>query len=157
MKNLVKKKSSKNLIKLVTNPTMSFNTTVVPDDEESSVMDNFDYDDLCSNVSATAGFRYDPFVCNRYIRCNHGYAQKFICYKNTAWDIEKNMCLWANEVKCGDRQMVDDEKLLGKNDSDEKMKKNGTRTTKSTTIATTALKLNSTIKNLLNNITLSKI
>lgn len=98
-------------------------TTTTTSTAASEEVAEFDYDDLCVNVSSTAGFRDDPFICNRYIRCNHGYAQKFICSKNTAWDVEKKMCLWLSEVKCEDRELVTDEELLGKNDSDDKMKK----------------------------------
>lgn len=92
-----------------------------------------DYDDFCDNTTATAFFREDPFICNKYIRCNHGYAQRFKCAKSTAWDIKKRMCLWAQYVKCGKRQLITDAKLLGKDDTDESMKRNGTRYTKPVT------------------------
>ena len=92
--------------------------------EETSTID---YDEFCDNTTATAFFREDPFICNKYIRCNHGYAQRFKCAKSTAWDVKTKQCLWAQHVKCGKRQLITNEKLLGKNDSDESMKRNGTR------------------------------
>lgn len=102
----------------------------------SSSEETFDYDDLCSNITHIAYFRDDPFICNKYIRCNHGYAQKFKCYRDTAWDIARKTCLWVNNVECGERQLVDPS-LLGENDPDESMKHNGTRKTRTTRTTTT--------------------
>lgn len=107
------------------------------------IVEKFDYDDLCSNITQIAYFRDDPFVCNKYIRCNHGYAQKFKCYRDTAWDIIRKTCLWVNNVDCGERQILDDD-LLGENDPDESMKHNGTRKIK-TTITTTSPKAITTL------------
>ena len=112
----------------------------------------FDYDELCENITIATSFREDPYICNKYIRCNHGYAQKFKCSKDTAWDIERKICLWVQHVNCGDRQLLSDEKMLGENDSDESMKRNGTRTTRSTTTTTkttTTTTTTTTIKTLL--------
>jgi hypothetical protein len=105
---------------------------------ESNATDEFDYNELCGDNRTTAtAFREDPFICNRYIRCNHGYAQKFKCFKGTAWDLERKICMWAEYVNCDSRVYVTDEELLGDNDSDEKVKHNVTRTTtlKTTTLA----------------------
>lgn len=113
---------------------------------DSDSEDKFDYDDLCSNITQIAYFRDDPFICNKYIRCNHGYAQKFKCYRDTAWDIKRMTCLWVNNVDCGERQLVDPG-LLGENDPDESMKHNGTRktrTTRTTTTTTTTTTISTT-------------
>lgn len=115
----------------------SSNETKTSSQEDTSE-EKFEYDDLCSNITHIAYFRDDPFICNKYIRCNHGYAQKFKCYRDTAWDIARKTCLWVNNVECGERQLVEDN-LLGENDPDESMKHNGTRKTKTTRTTTTTI------------------
>jgi hypothetical protein len=92
----------------------------------------FNYNELCENSTTITSFIEDPFICNRYIRCNHGLAQKFKCSLNTAWDLEKKICLWTESVNCGSRVYVDDDDLLGDNDSDELVKLNITTKTSTT-------------------------
>ncbi len=133
---------------VVTNP---------PKKPSSNEDDNdLDYDEFCANTTLTTSFREDPFICNKYIRCNHGYAQKFKCSKDTAWDISTKQCLWVHYVECGSRQYVSDEQVLGENDSDESMKHNATRTTRTTRTTTTKSTTLSTIKSTLSKSSLSK-
>ena len=101
---------------------------------------SFDYDEICKNETMPTQFIEDPFICNRFIRCNHGLAQKFKCSINTAWDIERKLCLWVDSVNCGSRIYVSDFELLGENDPNEITRRN--TTTRITTIAYTT---NSTI------------
>ncbi len=104
--------------------------------ERNATEDEFDYNELCGdNTTTPTGFRDDPFICNRYVRCNHGYAQKFKCSKGTAWDCERKICLWAEYVNCDSRVYVTDEQLLGEDDSDDKVRYNVTRTTTKKTSA----------------------
>ena len=105
--------------------------------ENEDDYDAYAYDTLCANLTVATSFREDPYVCNKYIRCNHGYAQKFKCSKNTAWDKEKKMCNWVETVECGARELYSDEKLLGENDSDASLKNRTTLTTRTTTTSTT--------------------
>jgi hypothetical protein len=84
----------------------------------------FDYDQLCENETQTTSFRQDPFICNKYVRCNHGFAQKFKCHRHTAWNVQQRLCLWIPYVNCERRLLILDERLLGPNDSDESMKLN---------------------------------
>jgi hypothetical protein len=86
----------------------------------------FDYHSLCDGQAI---FLADPFVCNRYLRCNHGYAQKFKCSRSTAWDDAKRLCLWTSLVTCGERVYVSNHALLGDDDA--------TKTTTTTTTTTT--------------------
>jgi hypothetical protein len=102
------------------------------DEDSIEMLNKIDYDQLCDNK--TASLRDDPFVCNKFIRCNHGWAQKFKCAKNTAWDATNNECIWIDQVDCGDRTLITDERLLGENDSDQSMKRNGTKPIITTTI-----------------------
>lgn len=117
-----------------TEPNKVKNTTLADDDQEEED-DGFDFNQLCINATADDAFRDDPFICNRYVRCNFGSAQKFVCTKATAWDSVKKMCTWISEVDCGERQLVLDDKLL---DED---KKNSTKTTKTTKKKTKTTKL----------------
>lgn len=117
---------------LDTDPIASNNATNDDNNDEAYI-----YDTLCANETVATGFREDPYVCNRYIRCNHGYAQKFICSKYTVWDQEKKMCLWTASVECGPRALYTDEQLLGDNDSDASLKNRTTLTTRTTTTSTT--------------------
>ena len=107
------------------------------DNQTDDDYDAYAYDTLCANLTVATSFREDPYVCNKYIRCNHGYAQKFKCSKRTAWDKDKKMCNWVETVDCGARELYSDEKLLGENDSDASLKNRTTLTTRTTTTSTT--------------------
>lgn len=113
---------------------------------DTSVNTDFDYNELCDNVTETTAFREDPFICNRYVRCNHGYAQKFKCSLNTAWDIARRLCIWTDGVDCGSRLYVADEELLGENDPDELVRHNVTRRPSSSTKSTTPTSTTSALK-----------
>lgn len=143
----MKLKSALRSRELVTNSPNNNNNSsdTSADIDEENEEEKFDYDDLCSNDTLTGYFRDDPFVCNKYIRCNHGYAQKFKCYRDTAWDIPKKTCLWIQNVDCGQRELITDEKLLGDNDSDESVKHNATRTSRSTRTTTTTTTTTTTV------------
>ena len=112
------------------------------DDDEA-----YEYDTLCANQTVATSFREDPHVCNKYIRCNHGYAQKFKCSIHTAWDKEKKMCLWTESVDCDTRELYSDDRLLGENDSDASLKNRTTLTTRTTTTSTTTTSTTITTQN----------
>lgn len=108
------------------------------DDDYEEEDDGFDFNKLCINATSDDAFRDDPFICNRYVRCNFGSAQKFVCTKATAWDSIKKMCTWISEVDCGERQLVLDDKLI----DDES--KNSTKPTKTTKKKNKTTKINKT-------------
>ncbi len=103
-----------------TKATTTIKTTTASTKKPKATTEEVNYEELCEESMTIGGeFKEDPNICNKYIRCNHGYAQKFACAKDTAWDVEKKMCLWRRMVKCEDRMYVTDEELLGLDDSEE--------------------------------------
>ena len=68
-----------------------------------------DFDFVCDELPGATGFTEDPYVCNKYIRCNHGKSQRFTCAAGTVWDSENKMCLWTESVDCAEREVEDEE------------------------------------------------
>lgn len=72
----------------------------------------FEYDTLCNGLLASTGFVSDPFICNKYLRCNHGVAERFTCASGTLWNSADKMCTWPALVDCDDREVFTDGELV---------------------------------------------
>lgn len=72
----------------------------------------FDYDTLCNGLLASTGFVSDPFICNKYLRCNHGVAERFTCASGTLWNSRDKMCTWPSLVDCDDREIFTETELI---------------------------------------------
>ncbi len=72
----------------------------------------FDYDTLCNGLLASTGFVSDPFICNKYLRCNHGVAERFTCASGTLWNSRDKMWTWPSLVDCDDREIFTETELI---------------------------------------------
>jgi hypothetical protein len=84
-------------------------TKIISSSEERKT---FEYDTLCNGLLASTGFVSDPFVCNKYLRCNHGVAERFTCASGTLWNSKDKMCTWPALVDCDDREVFTENELV---------------------------------------------
>ena len=108
--------------------TTTTTTTAIP-------TTTYNYEGICDDVFEAGMFKEDPFVCNNYIRCNHGVAQIFVCPKNTVWDSQNKICLWTQQVECAERELITEKTPF---------KANNKKKTKKTTLPKTTTEITTT-------------